>query len=167
MLLVEPCCAPKHILALRNSLGDGGTAFWHGCGDLSMAELLPAILTRYSEAELLIAAPALPDETAELLLHWLRKQWMRMDGKGKMNAVARLTLVTDLRQKKSPVASTWLTGNPYPERLILRNRQQNDTAIVLPDIAFVGPVNLTYGGHFTAIATKNAATIAELRMALD
>lgn len=163
MLQIEPCCTQKHLLALRSKLGENGTAFWHGYGDLSLAELLPHILTRYSETEMLLAVPALPDAAAETVKNIMQKQWMRMDGKGKLNVVKHLTLVADLRKKKSPMANGWLTENPFGDRLTIRNVQQGDTAILLPDIAFFGNINLSYGNHFTAIATKHKKLIDEMR----
>lgn len=163
MQLIEPCCAPKHLLALRGKLGDGGTAFWHGYGDLSVAELLPPMLTRYSEVEMMIVAPRLPDAAARVIRKMLQKQWMTADGKGKIDVIKHLMLVTDLREQRSPMAYGWTKEHPFGERLTLKNVQQNDTAILLPDIAFVGNINLSYGGHFTAIATKSAKTIAGLR----
>ena len=163
MHLIEPCCAPKHLLALRESLGENGTAFWHGYGDLSLAELLPALLIRYCETEMTLVAPLLPDVAAETVQCALRRTRARMDGKGNLNAVAHLTLITDLSEKRSPLASTWLKENPFGGRLTLRNVQQNDTALLLPDLALYGAINLQYGHHFTAMATKNARTIAALR----
>lgn len=163
MLLIEPCCMQKNLLALRSKLGENGTAFWHGYGDLSLAELWAHILTRYSETEMMLVVPALPDAAAETVIKIMEKQRMRMDGKGNLNVIKHLTLVADLRKKKSPMANGWLTGNPWGERLTLRNVQQGDTAILLPDIAFFGNINLTYGGHFTAIATKHTKVIAEMR----
>ena len=167
MHLVEPCCAPKHLLALRESLGDVGIALWHGYGDLSLAELLPALLIRYCEDEMTFIAPSLPDDAAEALCKALNSKRARMDGNGNLNTIAHLTLVTDLSEKRSPLASAWMNGHPFGERLTLKNVQQNDTAILLPDIALWGPMNLTYGGHFTAMATKNARTIAALRTLYD
>lgn len=163
MLLIEPCCAPKHLLALRNKLGTDGTAFWHGYGDLSVAELLPPLLTRYSEVEMMIVAPTLPDRVAQLIQHLIQKQYPTMNGKGKLDVIAHLTLVTDFSEKRSPVAATWIKNNTFGDRLTPKNIQQNDTAIILPDIALWGPINMVYGGHFTALATKNARTIAALR----
>lgn len=163
MHLIEPCCTPKHLLDLRHILGENGTTLWHGYGDLSLAELLPALLTRYSEVELTMAAPALPDAATETIEKMMRREWMRMDGKGKVWNIGHLTLFADLSEKRSPMASAWAKDNPFGERLTLRNVQQNDTAILLPDIALWGPINMTYGGHFTAMATKNARTIATLR----
>ena len=163
MHLIEPCCTPKHLLDLRHILGENGTTLWHGYGDLSLAELLPALLTRYSEVKLTMVAPALPDAATETIDKMMHREWMRMDGKGKVWNIGRLTLIADLSEKRSPLASTWLKGNPFGERLTLKNVQQNDTAILLPDIALWGSINLTYGGHFTAMATKNARTIATLR----
>lgn len=163
MHLIEPCCAPKHLLALRSKLGENGTTFFHGQGDLSFAELLPALLTRYSEVDMMIVTPSLPDTVAKLLDHWMTNQWMTADGAGKVNVIKHLTLITDLRKKKSPIANGWLSDNPFGDRLELHNVQQNDTAIILPDIAMFGNINLTYVGHFTALATKNVRVINNLR----
>ncbi|MCR4958568.1 MAG: hypothetical protein K6B13_08205 [Prevotella sp.] len=152
---------------MTRALGADGTAWWHGYGDLSLAELLPAMLPHYSEAEMMLVTPVLPDMAAEAVLTVLRRRWARMDGSGSVNAVSRLTLITDFSEKRSPLASTWLKENPFADRLKLRNMQQNDTAILMPDLALYGPINLTYGRHFTAMATKNAKTIASLRKAYD
>ena len=78
--LIEPCCSQKHLLQLRDGLGKDGTAFFHGYGDLSIAELLPALLTHYSEAEVMIVAPYLPDAVAEVTIKWMRKQWHVLTG---------------------------------------------------------------------------------------
>lgn len=163
MHLIEPCCAPKHLLELRGRLGEKGTLLWHGHGDLSLAELLPALLVRYCETEMLIAAPSLTADATEAIVKALSGTRAKMDGTGNLDVIKHLTIVTDLRKRKSPAASAWLSDNPYGERLDLRNRQQNDTAIILPDIALVGNINLSYGGHFTAVATTNAKLIGELK----
>ena len=163
MQLIEPCCAPKHLLTLRENLGESGTAFFHGYGDLSLAEILPALLIRYCETEMTIVAPSLPGTTADAILAAMRQTRAKMTGKGNLNVVAHLTLVADLSERRSPMAAEWVRENPYPERMILKNVQQNDTAILLPDIALWGPMNLNYGGNFTAMATKNARTIETLR----
>lgn len=161
--LIEPCCSQKHLRQLRDGLGKDGTAFFHGYGDLSLSELLPALLTHYSEAEVMVIAPYLPDVTAEVIAKWMKKQWARIDGSGKMDVISHLTLVADLSERRSPMASEWVKENPFGERMTLRNVQQNDTAILLPDMALWGAMNLNYGGHFTAVATKNARTIETLR----
>ena len=163
MHLIEPCCTQRHWPALRSQLGTDGTAFFHGYGDLSLTELLPVILLRYEEVDMMLVAPTLPDMAAETLRYWLRRQLAKMDGSGKVHTLAHLTLITDLSEKRSPLASTWLKDNPFGDRLTLKNVQQNDTAILLPDLALYGPINLAYGRHFTAVATKNAATIQSLR----
>lgn len=145
------------------ALGEDGTTWWHGYGDLSLAELLPAILPLYSETEMILVAPALPDMAAEAVARGMRRQWAKMNGTGNVNAIAHLTIITDCSEKRSPLASTWLKEKPFGERLAIRNVQQNDTAILFPDIALWGPINMTYGGHFMAMATKNARTISSLR----
>lgn len=150
--LIQPCCAQKELRELRNILEKEGTAQMEGYGDLSLTELLPAMLTRYSNAEMLIAAPSLPDQAAEIIATWMRKQWARMDGCGNVNVIARLTIVSDLSEAASPDASVWLKENPYGERLVLHDMRQDATAILLPDFAIEGPVNMRYGKHFTATA---------------
>lgn len=160
--LIEPCCAKKHIIELRESLGHGGTREIEGYGDLSLTELLPAILTRYSETTMLLAAPSIPDQAAEVLERWMRRQWARMDGKGKLDVVSHLTIIGDLRKKKSPAASAWQKENPFPDRLTLVNKPQTDTALLLPDFAIQGPLNLRYGSRFTATATADPPAISRL-----
>ena len=150
--LIEPCCAQKQLRELRNILEKEGTAQMEGYGDLSLTELLPALLTRYSNAEMLIAAPSLPDQAAEVIATWMRKQWARMDGRGNVNVIAHLTIVSDLSEDVSPDASAWLKDNPYGERLVLHDMRQDATAILLPDFAIEGPVNMRYGKHFIATA---------------
>lgn len=163
MQLIEPCCAPKHLLAVRDKIGERGTAFFHGLGDLSIREFMDALLIRYCETDMILVTPVLPDVATETVRGIMRLTRARMDGKGNMNVLRHLTLITDFRESKSPVAATWITDNPFGERMTLRNVQQNDTAIILPDIAFVGNINLSYGGHFTAIATANKDVISDLR----
>lgn len=109
----------------------------------------------------MIVAPSVPNGAAKVLRQMMDKQWS--DGKGMVNAIGHLTLVADLRKSKSPAASLWLQENPFGGRLTLHDVQQNDTAIILPDIALYGSINLTYGGHFSGIATKRARTIESLR----
>lgn len=160
--LIEPCCAKRHLQSLRKAIGKDGTAQLEGYGDLSLTELMPAILTRYDDVEMLIVAPTLPDQAAEVIAKWLRVQWARMDGKGKVYAIRHLTVVANLSRRKSPVASAWKKENEFGERLTLVDTQQNDTAILLPDFAITGPVNLQYGEHFVATATTDPERVAAL-----
>lgn len=163
MLVIEPCCAERQIRQLRNLIGRYETREFEGYGDLSLTELLPAILAHYSEVDVMIVAPTIPDQAAEVIERSMRKQWARMDGKGKLNVIAHLTLVADMRRKKSPKAAQWLRQNPFADRLTLVNRQQGDTAILLPDMAITGPINLQYGNNFTATATASESRISMLR----
>lgn len=163
MFIIEPCCTQKQIPILRRKLGTDGTMFFHGYGDLSLDELLPVLLTRYSEADLMVVAPTLPNASAKVLKKLMERQWPTLDGKNRLNGIGHLTLLTDLRKSRSPMASSWLEENPFPDRLTLLSAQQNDTAVILPDIALYGNMNFAYGGHFSGIATKRMKTIAELR----
>jgi len=69
-----------------------------------------------------------------------------------VNVIARLTIVSDLSEAVSPDASAWLKENPYGERLVLHDMRQDATAILLPDFAIEGPLNMRYGKHFIAMA---------------
>lgn len=150
--LIEPCCAGRHMLSVRDAIGTKGTMEIEGYDDLSLTELLPAILTRYAETELMIVAPTLPDQATEVIATWMRRTIARMDGNGRLNYIRRLTIVSDLSEAASPDASAWLTDNPYGERLVLHDMRQDATAILLPDFAIEGPVNMRYGKHFIATA---------------
>lgn len=138
---------------LRDAIRNNGKKDFGGYGDMSLTELLPAILTRYSETEMLIAAPSLPDQAADIIYRWMKRQFGRMDGRGKVDVVKHLTIVADLGEALSPKAHAWLSDNPFGDRLTLVDRQQPDTAILLPDFAITGPVNMRYGYHFVATAT--------------
>lgn len=162
MLLIEPCCAERQMRQLRNAIGKSGTRQFEGYGDLSLTELLPAILTRYSETKMMIVAPTIPDQAADIIERWMRKQWARMDGRGKLNVIAHLTIIADLRRRKSPKASQWMKDNPFADRMTLIDRQQTDTAMLLPDFAITGPVNLRYGHKFTATATADTEQVSAL-----
>lgn len=149
-------------MQVRDALKGGGSMDIEGYGDLSLTELLPALLTRYSETEMMIVAPTIPDQAAEIIGKWLRKKWARADGKGTLDVIHHLTIVSDLRKKKSPLASRWLSENPFGLRLTLIDRQQPDTVLLLPDFAITGPVNLQYGHHFIAKATSTPSAVEEL-----
>lgn len=143
----------KQFMFLRDAIGKNGSTQFQGYGDLSLTELLPAMLTRYTETDMMIVAPTIPDQAADIIGDWLRKQWARMDGKGKLDCISKLTIVADLSEESSPTASEWLKENPFGNRLTLVNKSQDDTALLLPDIAVVGPMNLRYGKPFVCTVT--------------
>lgn len=153
MRIIEPCCATKQVMLMRDAIGTSKKTQFQGYGDLSLTELLPALLTRYSETEMMLVAPSIPDQAAEIVSRWMRKQWARMDGKGTLNVLSKLTIVADLSEGVSPLASTWVKENPFGSRLVLIDKAQEDTAILLPDIAITGPINLRYGKNFVCTAT--------------
>lgn len=162
MKIIQPCCTPKHLRELRNAIGKNGSAEFMGYGDLSLTELLPALLTNTDDVNLLIAAPSMPEQATDIIVRWLRVEWPRMDGRGKVFAIRHLTIVADLSKHKSPVASGWLKDNPFGDRLTLIDKEQEETVILLPDFAITGPVNLRYGHEFTATATTKAEDVAAL-----
>lgn len=153
MNLIEPCCTQKHWPEIRRKLGTGGTVPFHGFGDLSIEELFPVLLTRYSNTDMLLVCPGLPNAAADILKYWMDRP----------NVLRRLTVITNLHPKKSPTAAKWKKENPWPGRLTMYNVQQNDTAILLPDIAIYGNINLAHSGHFTALATNSPGFMNNLR----
>lgn len=138
---------------LRKALKQGGRDQIYGYGDMSLTELLPALLTSYNETELMIVAPTIPDQAAEIIATWMRWQWIKVDGSGKIYVLTRLTIIADLSPEQSPMASEWLKENPFGDRLTLVDKAQDDTALLLPDIAITGPLNLRYGQNFTCDVT--------------
>ena len=153
MMTIEPCCAQKQFPMLRDAIGDHGKTFFEGYGDMSLTELLPAILSRYVEIDMIIAAPAIPNQAADIIYEWMRRTWGRMDGKGRMNCLHKLTIIADLGDSASPKASQWVKSNPFPDRLVLVDKAQTDTALLLPDLAVTGPLNFRYGEHFVCETT--------------
>lgn len=153
MMTIEPCCAQKQFPMLRDAIGDHGKTLFEGYGDMSLTELLPAILSRYVEIDMIIAAPAIPDQAADIIYEWMRRTWGRMDGKGRMNCLHKLTIIADLSEAASPKASQWVKNNPFPDRLVLVDKAQTDTVLLLPDLAVTGPLNFRYGEHFVCEAT--------------
>ena len=160
--MIEPCCSHRQMANLRKSIEKGGTTEFQGYGDLSLTELLPALLTYYNETELMIVAPSIPDQAAEVIARWANHQWARVDGSGNFYELRHLTIITDLSAEKSPIVSEWLKENPWGERLTLINKEQEDTAILLPDIAVMGPLNLRYGRNFVCTVTTIKEQIRNL-----
>lgn len=147
---------------LRDAIGRSGTTQFRGYGDLSLTEVLPALLTRYCETDLMIVAPSLPDQAADIIAVWMRRQMARMDGRGRLYYVRRLTVIADLAVERSPKAAAWVRDNPFGDRLVLIDRVQDDTAVLLPDIAVTGALNMRYGGEFVCTVT----TVGERVLAL-
>ena len=162
MIIIKPCCFRRQLLELRDAIKDGGTEQFQGYGDVSLTEMLPALLTRYTETELMIVAPSIPDQATEVINRWMRQQWPHANGKDKLDTIARLTIVADLSPVKSPMMSEWAKENPFGDRLLLVNRSQADTAILLPDIAITGPLNLRYGQNFVCTVTTVAEQVRNL-----
>ena len=85
-----------------------------------------------------------------------------MDGKGRLNVLNKLTVIADLSEEASPVANLWLTNNPFPDRLVLVNKAQDDTALLLPDIAITGPLNFRYDKEFVCDVTTIPSEVSDL-----
>lgn len=162
MRIIEPCCATKQFMLLRDAIGNKAKTQFQGFGDLSLTELLPALLTRYSETTMMLVAPSIPDQAADIIYTWLRRTWARMDGKGRLNVLSKLTIIADLSEEASPTANMWLTNNPFPDRLVLVNKAQDDTALLLPDIAITGPLNMRYDKEFICNVTTISSEVSDL-----
>ena len=162
MRIIEPCCATKQFMFMRDAIKNKAKTQFKGFGDLSLTELLPALLTRYSETTMMIVAPSIPDQAADIIYTWLRRTWARMDGKGRLNVLSKLTIIADLSEEASPAVNLWLTNNPFPDRLVLVNKPQDDTALLLPDIAITGPLNFRYDKEFVCDVTAIPEEVSAL-----
>ena len=149
-------------MLLRDAIGNKAKTQFKGFGDLSLTELLPALLTRYSETTMMIVAPSIPDQAADIIYTWLSRTWARMDGKGRLNVLSKLTVIADLSEEASPAVNMWLTNNPFPDRLVLVNKAQDDTALLLPDIAITGPLNMRYDKEFVCDVTTIPSEVSDL-----
>ena len=147
---------------VRRAARAAGTVAFEGYGDLSLSEILPALLSGRAATEVLIAAPSLPDLAAEAVARCMRRRVAMADGSGNVYAIRRLTVVADLSAGPSPDASAWIKDNPFPGRLVLCDVTQKYTAILFPDFAVTGPVNMRYGQHFTATATDSRDRVEAL-----
>lgn len=162
MRIIEPCCATKQFMFLRDAIKNKAKIQFKGFGDLSLTELLPALLTRYSETTMMIVAPSIPDQAADIIYTWLSRTWARMDGNGRLNVLSKLTIIADLSEEASPTVNMWLTNNPFPDRLVLVNKAQDDTALLLPDIAITGPLNMRYDKEFVCDVTTIPEEVSDL-----
>jgi len=162
MFLIEPCCTQKHLRELRYAIKDGGTTQFEGYGDLSLSELLGPLVTRYNGVEMVIVAPSLSDQAAEVIDKWMKLTWARMDGRGNIWRIEHLTIVARLEKDKSHYITAWVEHQPFGDRLTLVDTEQEDTAILLPDFAITGPVNMRYDHHFIATATTEPEKVKAL-----
>lgn len=160
--LIEPCCAQRHLRQLRDAIGKNGKAEMEGYEDMSLMELLPALLKRYAQTEMIIVAPTVPDMAAEAIGKQMKQQWARGDGPGSIDCIARLTIITDASKKKSPTINAWLKENPWGDRLHIISRKQEDACLLLPDLAIIGPVSMRYGARFTATVTSVPEEVSAL-----
>ena len=149
-------------MLLRDAIGNKAKTQFKGFGDLSLTELLPALLTRYSETTMMIVAPSIPDQAADIIYTWLSRTWARMDGKGRLNVLSKLTIIADLSEEASPAVNLWLSNNPFPDRLVLVNKAQDDTAMLMPDIAITGPLNFRYDKEFVCDVTAIPEEVSAL-----
>ena len=147
---------------LRDAIKNKAKTQFKGFGDLSLTELLPALLTRYSETTMMIVAPSIPDQAADIIYTWLSRTWARMDGNGRLNVLSKMTIIADLGEEASPTVNMWLTNNPFPDRLVLVNKAQDDTALLLPDIAITGPLNMRYDKEFVCDVTTIPEEVSDL-----
>lgn len=162
MFLIEPCCSQKNLRELRYAIKDGGTTQFEGYGDLSLSELLGPLVNHYNGTEMVIVTPSLPDQAAEVIDKWMRLTWARMDGRGSIWRIEHLTIVARLEKDKSHYITAWVEHQPFGDRLTLVDTEQEDTAILLPDFAITGPVNMRYGHRFIATATTEPEKVNAL-----
>ena len=148
MILIEPCCTSKTVPAILSRLGNSGTELWHGCADLTLADLLTPILAHYNGGvELLLVVPRIPQYLADALRTHLAQ-----------GSIAHLTLLTDARSSTGAPAAN--LAQSYPARITLASHPVADTLLLLPDTAWWG--NLGRGEHIGTV-TRNNLVVESLR----
>ena len=162
MNIIEPCCASRQFGLLRDAIGNNKRTQFKGFGDMSLTELLPALLLRYTETEMMIVAPSIPDQATTAIREWLRKTWARWDNTGRLDCISKLTIIADFSEDASPMMSAWLKENPFAGKLTLVNQSQEDTAILLPDLAITGPLNFQYDKEFVCDVTAIPSEVNDL-----
>ena len=160
MQIIQPCCTKKALCRLRETTDKGGTRTFECYGDMSITELLPALMTRYAETEMLIAAPSIPDQAAEAIAWEMRRRWSRADGMGKMDEISHLTIITDV--SRSPQLMIWIGDDTFGDRLTVIDRRQEEDVILLPDLAILGFKNMRYSEHFIGTITGAPDRVAAL-----
>jgi hypothetical protein len=160
MQIIQPCCTKKALCRLRETTDKGGTRTFECYGDMSITELLPALMTRYAETEMIIAAPSIPDQAAEAIAFEMRRKWSRADGPGKMDEISHLTIITDV--SRSPMLALWIKNGTYGDRLTVIDRRQEEDVILLPDLAILGFKNMRYSEHFIGTITGAPDRVAAL-----
>lgn len=148
MILIEPCCTSKTVPAILSRLGNSGTELWHGCADLTLADLLTPILAHYNGGvELLLVVPRIPQYLADALRTHLAQ-----------GSIAHLSLLTDARSTIGQPATT--LAQSFPDRITLASHPVADTLLLLSDAAWWG--NLGRGEHIGTV-TRNNLVVASLR----
>lgn len=161
MQIIQPCCTKKALCRLRETTDKGGTRTFECYGDMSITELLPALMTRYAETEMLIAAPSIPDQAAEAIALEMRRRWSRADGTGKMDEISHLTIITDV--SRSPQLMIWIGDDTFGERLtVVDSHREEECVILLPDLAILGFKNMRYSEHFIGTITGAPDRVAAL-----
>ena len=74
----------------------------------------------------------------------------------------KLSIIADLSEEASPAVNLWLANNPFPDRLVLVNKPQDDTALLLPDIAITGPLNMRYDKEFVCNVSTIPSEVSDL-----
>lgn len=172
MITIEPCCAAtKHwpkVLATLDELGEESVVGIRGYGDMTLMELLPAMVSSYSEADVLVAVPTLPSCLREKLDALLHLSWG--NDSGSVPAVARLRVITDARESRSPAAAEWIQD--AGSRVSLASCQMNDTVVIIRGsggggVMVFGAVNARPATEWVAMATKDKRLIEDFWQALD
>jgi len=160
MHIIQPCCTKKDLCRLREVTDKGETRNFECFGDMSITELLPPLMTRYGETEMLIAAPSIPDQAAEAIAFEMRRRWSRAEGPGKMDEISHLAIITDV--SRSPMLSLWMRNDTFGDRLTVIDSRQEECVILLPDLAILGFRNMRYGEHFFGTMTGAPDRVAGL-----
>lgn len=148
MIRIEPCCTSKTVPALLARLGNAGTEFWHGCADLTIADILPPTIACYDgSVNVMLVIPRIHSFLAESLRSLIIQ-----------GSINHLSILTDARGDIGQPAIS--LARQFPNHITLSSHLVADTLLLFPDTAWWG--NLGRGEH-TGIVTRNHFIIDNLR----
>lgn len=148
MIHIEPCCTSKTVPALLNRLGSTGTELWHGCADLTLADLLTPIFAGYNGGmDVMLVIPCMHRFLADAFRSLIGQK-----------CISTLYILTDVRGAGDHPEINLV--RLFPNNVILASHVIADTLLLLPDIAWWG--NLGRGEHI-GITTRDPLTIDSLR----
>ena len=172
MLTIEPCCTQKHWPKILHNLKDTSYVYFEGYGDMTLNELLPVVFDGFSDADVMLAVPVMPERLISTLRELTKRSWANPSGRGSVPLIKRFRIITDARSTKSPgVLDFCRELRSQCAGSGVASLQQNDTIIIVRDaystIMIFGSVNSRPSCQWTAFVTNDQGHIADVWSVLE